>query len=90
MWDFVMDKSGAGAGFLRVLRFPLQSSFHQFLHNHLHYIGQEWPQCQLPHKPNKKKCKRPDDYKELTYNHHITAQTASIQTQTQTAKKRQI
>jgi hypothetical protein len=22
MWDFVMDKSGAGAGFLRVLRFP--------------------------------------------------------------------
>jgi hypothetical protein len=24
MWDFVMDKSGAGAGFLRELRFPLQ------------------------------------------------------------------
>jgi hypothetical protein len=23
MWDFVMDKSGAGAGFLRKLRFPL-------------------------------------------------------------------
>jgi hypothetical protein len=23
MWDFVVDKSGAGAGFLRVLRFPL-------------------------------------------------------------------
>jgi hypothetical protein len=22
-WDFVMDKSGAGAGFLRELRFPL-------------------------------------------------------------------
>jgi hypothetical protein len=22
MWDFVMDKSGAGAGFIRVLRFP--------------------------------------------------------------------
>jgi hypothetical protein len=22
MWDFVMDKSGAGAGFLRELRFP--------------------------------------------------------------------
>jgi hypothetical protein len=22
MWDFVMDKSGAGAGFLRVLLFP--------------------------------------------------------------------
>jgi hypothetical protein len=23
MWDFVMDKSGAGAGFLRELRFPV-------------------------------------------------------------------
>jgi hypothetical protein len=23
MWDFVMDKSGAGAGFLRELRFTL-------------------------------------------------------------------
>jgi hypothetical protein len=23
MWDFVMDKSGPGAGFLRELRFPL-------------------------------------------------------------------
>jgi hypothetical protein len=23
MWDFVVDKSGAGAGFVRVLRFPL-------------------------------------------------------------------
>jgi hypothetical protein len=23
MWDFVMDKSGSGAGFLRELRFPL-------------------------------------------------------------------
>jgi hypothetical protein len=23
MWDFLMDKSGAGAGFLRELRFPL-------------------------------------------------------------------
>jgi hypothetical protein len=23
MWDFVMDKSGAGVGFLRELRFPL-------------------------------------------------------------------
>jgi hypothetical protein len=25
MWDFVMDKSGAGAGFLRGLRFPLHN-----------------------------------------------------------------
>jgi hypothetical protein len=24
IWDFVIDKSGAGAGFLRELRFPLQ------------------------------------------------------------------
>jgi hypothetical protein len=23
VWDFVMDRSGAGAGFLRELRFPL-------------------------------------------------------------------
>jgi hypothetical protein len=29
-------QSGAGAGFLRVLRFPCQSSFHQLLHNHPH------------------------------------------------------
>jgi hypothetical protein len=28
MWDFVMDKSGAGAGFLRVLRFPLPANLH--------------------------------------------------------------
>jgi hypothetical protein len=25
MWDFVMDKSGTGAGFIRVLRYPLPS-----------------------------------------------------------------
>jgi hypothetical protein len=38
MWDFVMDKSGAGAGFLRELRgFTCQSTFHLLLHNHLHY-----------------------------------------------------
>jgi hypothetical protein len=39
-WDFVMDKSGAGAGFLRELRFPLPiyiPSCHHALHNHLHY-----------------------------------------------------
>jgi hypothetical protein len=28
--------SGVGTGFLRVLRFPLQSSFHQILHHHNH------------------------------------------------------
>jgi hypothetical protein len=27
MWDFVMDKSGAGAGFLRELRFSLPICF---------------------------------------------------------------
>jgi hypothetical protein len=27
MWDFVMDKSGAGGGFLRELRFPLPICF---------------------------------------------------------------
>jgi hypothetical protein len=37
MWDFVMDKSGAGAGFLRELCLPCQSTFHLLLHNHLHY-----------------------------------------------------
>jgi hypothetical protein len=37
MWDFVMDKSGAGAGFLRELRFPLQIYFPSALHNHLQY-----------------------------------------------------
>jgi hypothetical protein len=60
MWDFVMDKSGAGAGFLRELRFPLpinipsaspQSSAPS---PEAGTIGQEWPQYQEPHKPNKK------------------------------------
>jgi hypothetical protein len=36
MWDFVMDKSGAGAGFLRELRFPLPIYIPSALHNHLH------------------------------------------------------
>jgi hypothetical protein len=31
MWDFCGGQSGAGAGFLRVLRFPLPNSFHQLL-----------------------------------------------------------
>jgi hypothetical protein len=29
-------QSGAGAGFLRILRFPLPIPFHQLLHNHPH------------------------------------------------------
>jgi hypothetical protein len=50
-WDFVMDKSGAGAGFLRELRFPLPicipSCFPQSssLSPGAGTIGQEWPQC---------------------------------------------
>jgi hypothetical protein len=62
MWDFVMDKSGAGADFLKELRFPLPiyipSAFPQSssLSPEAGIIGQVWPQCQQPHKPNKKKC----------------------------------
>jgi hypothetical protein len=37
MWDFMMDKTGAGAGFLRELRFPLPIYIPSALHNHLHY-----------------------------------------------------
>jgi hypothetical protein len=37
MWDFVMDKSGAGEGFLENFGFSRQSAFHLLLHNHLHY-----------------------------------------------------
>jgi hypothetical protein len=33
----VMDKSGAGAGFLRELRFPLPIYIPSALHNHAHY-----------------------------------------------------
>jgi hypothetical protein len=52
MWDFVMDKSGTGAGFLRELRFPLPiyipSAYPQSysLSPEAGTIGQEWPQCQ--------------------------------------------
>jgi hypothetical protein len=61
MWDFVMDKSGAGAGFLQDLRFPLPmyipsvSSQSSLLSAEAGTIGQEWPQCQWPHKPELKK-----------------------------------
>jgi hypothetical protein len=56
MWDFVMDKSGAGAGFLRELRFPLTiyipsaSPQSSSLSPEADTIGQEWP-----HKPELKK-----------------------------------
>jgi hypothetical protein len=52
MWDFVMDKSGAGAGFLRELRFPLPiyiksaSPQSSSLSPEAGTIGQEWPQWQ--------------------------------------------
>jgi hypothetical protein len=61
MWDFVMDKSAAGAGFLRELRFPLPiyipsaSPQSSSLSSEADTIGQEWPQCQQPHKPNNNK-----------------------------------
>jgi hypothetical protein len=60
MWDFVMDKSGAVAGFLRELRFPLQiyipsaSPQSISLSPEAGTIGQEWPQCQEPHQKKKK------------------------------------
>jgi hypothetical protein len=52
MWDFVMDKNGARAGFLRELRFPLPiyipsaSPQSSSLSPEAGTIGQEWPQCQ--------------------------------------------
>jgi hypothetical protein len=61
MWDFVMDESGAGAGFLRELRFPLPiyipsaSPQSSSLSPEAGTIGQECPQCQQPHKPEFKK-----------------------------------
>jgi hypothetical protein len=66
MWDFVMDKSGAGAGFLRELRFllpmyiPSTSPQSSSLSPEAGTIGQEWPQCQKPHKRNKKKKRKID------------------------------
>jgi hypothetical protein len=50
-WDFVMDENGAGAGFLRELRFPLPiyipscSPQSSSLSPEAGTIGQEWPQC---------------------------------------------
>jgi hypothetical protein len=56
MRDFVMDKSGAGAGFLLELRFPLPiyipsaSPQSSSLSPEAGTIGQEWPQWQQSHK----------------------------------------
>jgi hypothetical protein len=58
MWNFVMDKSGAGAGFLGELWFPLPiyipsaSPQSSSLSPEAGTIGQEWPQSQQPYKPN--------------------------------------
>jgi hypothetical protein len=63
-WDFVMDKSGAGAGFLRELGFPLPiyipscSPQSSSLSPEAGTIGQVWPPCLLSHSPNKKKKKK--------------------------------
>jgi hypothetical protein len=52
IWDFVMDKSGAGAGFLQELRFRLPiyitstSPQSSSLSPEAGTIGQGWPQCQ--------------------------------------------
>jgi hypothetical protein len=49
MWDFVMDKSGAGAGFLQELRFsllidiPSASPQSSSLSPEAGTLGQEWP-----------------------------------------------
>jgi hypothetical protein len=61
MWDFVMEKSGAVAGFLGELRFslpiyiPSTSPQSSSLSPEAGTIGQEWPQCQYPHNPELKK-----------------------------------
>jgi hypothetical protein len=61
MWDFVMDKSGAGAGFLLELRLPLPiyipscSPQSSSLSPEAGTIGQEWPQCLYSHSPKKTK-----------------------------------
>jgi hypothetical protein len=59
-----MDKSGAGAGFLRELRFPLPiyipsaSPQSSSLSPEAGTVGQELPQCQQPHKQTNKKKRR--------------------------------
>jgi hypothetical protein len=58
---FVVDKVALGQVFSSTFRFPCQSSFHQFLHNHHHLssgastIGQYWPQYTKSQGTNKKK-----------------------------------
>jgi hypothetical protein len=58
MWDFVMDKSVAGEGFRRELRFPLSiyipsaSPHSSSLSPEAGTIGQNWPHCQYPTNQN--------------------------------------
>jgi hypothetical protein len=60
MWDFVMDKSGAGAGFLRenfgfpcTIHIPSASRQSSSLSPEAANIGQEWSQCQKLYKQKK-------------------------------------
>jgi hypothetical protein len=72
MWDFVMDKGGAGAGFLRELLFPLPiyipSASPQLssLSPEAGTIGQEWQQCQQPHQKKKNKKTKKQTNKQKT------------------------
>jgi hypothetical protein len=75
MWDFVMDKSGAGEGFLRELRFPLliyipsASPQSSSLSPEAGTIGQEWAQCKWPHNPELKKKTADRKVRLTTYRH---------------------
>jgi hypothetical protein len=42
MWDFVMEKSGAGAGFLRELRFPLHNLHSTYFSTIIFTITRGW------------------------------------------------
>jgi hypothetical protein len=42
MWDFVMDKNGAGAGFLREFRFPLPIYIPSFFSTIIFTITRGW------------------------------------------------
>jgi hypothetical protein len=56
MWDFVMDKSGAGAlRFSLPIYIPSATPQSSSLSPEAGTIDQEWPRCQQPHKPELKK-----------------------------------
>jgi hypothetical protein len=76
-----MDKSGAGAGFLQELRFPLPiyipsaSPQSSSLSPEVGTIGQEWPQCQEFHKQENKKTKKKKDVGGMMNRLHICKQS---------------